>query len=74
MRNMVPCFACGLCAVDDGVGFGRPRIMICTARGGEPVSGSDGCTLGEPGDPMTVARAADVSIDGFECVYGGRYE
>lgn len=74
MKNMVPCFACGLCAVDDGVGFGRPRTMMCTARGDEPVSSSDGCTLGEPGDPMTAARPVDVHLDGHEIVSGCDYE
>ncbi|WP_160307870.1 hypothetical protein [Adlercreutzia caecimuris] len=74
MRNIVPCFACGRCVIDDGVGFGRPRTMACTARGDEPVSNGDGCTMGEPGEPMVAARPVDVLISDHEAVYGSDYE
>ena len=67
MRNIVPCFACGRCVIDDGVGFGRPRTMACTARGDEPVSNGDGCT-------MVAARPVDVLMSDHEAVYGSDYE
>ncbi len=67
---MVPCFACEQCAVDDGVGFGRPRLMMCTARGDEAVSQSDGCTLGTPGEPMTACRPAEIYYTENLAVWG----
>ncbi len=48
--------------------------MACTARGDEPVSNGDGCTMGEPGEPMVAARPVDVLISDHEAVYGSDYE
>lgn len=70
MRHMIPCFCCSLCAVDLGVGFAGAKAMLCTARGGEPVSMSDGCTLGVEGEPVTTCRPAEVHLNGREVVNG----
>lgn len=70
MRHMIPCFCCSLCAVDLGVGFTGARAMLCTARGGEPVSMSDGCTLGQEGEPATAWHPAEPYLYGHEAVRG----
>lgn len=71
MRRMIPCFACALCAIHTPIGFTSREAMLCTARDGEAVSKSDGCTLGEPGEPMTAVAPCDVVLSGHEAVSGG---
>lgn len=70
MRHMIPCFCCSLCAVDLGVGFTGAKTMLCTARGGEPVSMSDGCTLGVEGEPAATCRPVEAHLNGHEAVNG----
>lgn len=70
MRQIVPCFACSLCAVHTPIGFTGHASMLCTARNDEAVSNSDGCTLGEPGTPMAAVTKCVARIEVHETVYG----
>ena len=74
MRHLIPCFACGLCAVHTPIGFTSHASMLCTARNDEAVSMSDGCTLGEPGKPITAVTEYDIDLNADATVNGFPYE
>lgn len=62
MREIVPCVSCALCAAYRPAGFTATEELRCT-RSGDEVSGEDGCTLGEIGEPQQGIVPYDVEIN-----------
>ncbi|MCI8469355.1 MAG: hypothetical protein HFJ75_07730 [Eggerthellaceae bacterium] len=50
------------------------ELMVCTCRGDEEVTASDGCTLGTRGRPAPIAHGCEVTTGGHEAVYGYGHE
>lgn len=73
-KDYVRCFECELCRVWRSAGFRAKEYMFCSERSVEGcnyrVSRNDGCTFGIKGEPEYISNHPDVTIAGFECVYG----
>ena len=69
MKRLVKCEACAKCAIGYETGFAGRKLMRCSDRGAY-VTGDDGCTMGEPGEPGALCFGWDVTIEGHESVYG----
>lgn len=60
--RVVPCYGCSLAVRVLPCGSCSKPYLVCTARGGDQVTEWDGCTLGEPGEPIPAVVAREAAL------------
>ena len=71
-RDFVPCCLCSDAAIHTPAGFVSIPEYYCS-KFGMPVDQLDGCTFGDPGEPMQGTRYPVTELGPYAAVHGSYY-